>query len=330
MSTRHERDDAARRELGQEPDLGSMVDRLLDRELGDAEQSELFEMLRGLPEQAESLAESQRMLATLRSTELGPDLTERILSETHQRRAFIPKSVRRQVTAARLALAAMLLIGVAGFAVASNHSFVPLFHTRSAPVSSLIERSEAELANSVRTIGQAIGSVRAFTSPDSADAADTADDHSAALARIELTVPEIAPSPESWSTRDVPSTLPDDLASFRTAATQHSSEAQPSDPLPSYRVVAVHPIPPQSEVSEPAPSHTRVIVGLESRRPTLLNPSGIVCTSRVTATPLEISDRSPWEAIPRDQDWLVLFQGAGKTVVPLPIELLPPTHHDGP
>lgn len=331
------------------PDLDARIEALLDRELDDADRSALFNDLLASPQRAQELTETQQTINALRSAEPGPDLTERILGETHRRRPFLPGAVRKQITVARLGIAAVLLLAVGGFAVASNHHLVPIFRPTPAPMSNLIAQSETELADSVRSIGRAIGTVRSLAvdpdavNPTASDptASDPIGGQFASEAggrdqgsqhdhwQLAISVPPIEPPAHEVGR------LPSDLASFRTPATR-------ANPIESSAIIA----PPTAvdrepttvvvadvlsgavagAVAEPSldspPFRTTVIVGLESRRPTLLNPAEILCTSRVTQTPLEINDRDPRHALPVEQSWHMLFKHANGTLVPVPLDQL--------
>ena len=282
-----------------ERDLNAAIDRLLDGELSDEQRGGLFASLSRDPAAAAELAETQQMLTLLRSADPGPDLTQRILRETHRRRAFVSPAIRRQITVARVALAASLLLAAGALAVLSNHGLKPSLRERPAPVSTLIAQSESELTDSVRTLGEAIGTIRSIAASETA---------------INTPPIEREPAPEV----NPAARMPIGLASFEPAA--------PADFAGSPPAIVVAEVARTDAPRLDRLGMASVVVGLESRRPTLLEPVGVVCTSRVAGKPLDLAEldaiqQNPWAGIPIEQIWRDLVQRKGDPVVPLPIEL---------
>lgn len=284
---------------GLDGDLNASIDRLLDGELTDAQRSDLFTSLRHAPQSARELAETQQMLALLRSGDPGPDLTQRILRETHRRRSFLSPAVRRQITLARAALAASLLLAIGALAVLANHGLKPSLRERPTPVSTLVAQGENELTDSVRTLGEAFGTIRSIAASEVAV-------NTPPIERAQAAAPDPA------------ARMPMGLASFEPVAVPQPT----GNALAAMSESATRPAGAASDRLAMA----SVVVGLESRRPTLLEPVGVVCTSRIAGRPLDLVElderlENPWAGIPIEQVWHDLFRRKGDPVVPLPIEL---------
>jgi hypothetical protein len=140
-----------------EPVSPALVDAFFDRELDEGSRERFFKMLRSDLETCARVARTQRMLSQLREGIDAPDLTGRIMGELAARDRFLPARLRKLVKAGRLAVAACLLLGVLGVAVA--HRYRPeMFRLASepTPVSDVISSGRSEAAAGVQVLAEAI------------------------------------------------------------------------------------------------------------------------------------------------------------------------------
>jgi len=143
---------------------------LLDRELSGAERRDLTARLRQDPRSLDELIEARRMLEMLREPVVAPDLTDRVLAGVERRRGFLSTRLRRRVRAGRAAVAASVLLGLFGLAVA--HRLDPgLFrlHSTSTPVADL---GAAVRADSLESRQRLVDAVRGLASVGGTDAGD--------------------------------------------------------------------------------------------------------------------------------------------------------------
>jgi len=130
-----------------------MVDAFFDRELTDGASEVFFSRLRSdLPRCAE-VARMQRAISLLREPVDSPDVSARVLAEVHRRRRFIPDSLRRFVTAGRLAAAGVALAGVLGLFVVERVAPGSLrLSPRSRPVSDVVARTAQDAMQGVPSL----------------------------------------------------------------------------------------------------------------------------------------------------------------------------------
>lgn len=130
-----------------------LVDRFFDRELDEGSREKFFKMIRGDLSRCAEVAKTQRIVSMLREPVEAPDLTEAILGEVRRRRGFLPARLRRMVKAGRLAVAASLLLGILGIALANRYApGVFRLTPRAAPISGVIKSSTSELAGAVDSV----------------------------------------------------------------------------------------------------------------------------------------------------------------------------------
>jgi hypothetical protein len=140
-----------------EPIPQDLVDAFFDRELDEGSRERFFKMLRSDLETCAQVARTQRMLSQLREEIDAPDLTGRIMGELSARNRFLPGRLRTLVKAGRLAVAASLLLGVLGIAVA--HRYHPEYFrlaSEPTPVSDVISSGRSEAAAGVQVLAEAI------------------------------------------------------------------------------------------------------------------------------------------------------------------------------
>lgn len=149
------------------PLTDAMVNAFFDRELSDGASEVFFSKLRSdLPKCAE-VARMQRAISLLREPIESPDVSARVLSEVHRRRRFIPESLRRFVTAGRLAAAGVALAGVLGLFVVERVSPGSLrLYPRSRPVSDVVARTTQEAARGVSSLVPGVKTVVVMPGPE--------------------------------------------------------------------------------------------------------------------------------------------------------------------
>ncbi len=94
-----------------------LVDAFFDHELDEGSRERLFRDMLADLDHAEEMARTQHALCLLREPVETPDFTDRVMARVDERRRFLPRRLRRTVTAGRLAVAACLLLGVLAIAV---------------------------------------------------------------------------------------------------------------------------------------------------------------------------------------------------------------------
>jgi hypothetical protein len=137
-----------------------LVDAFFDRELDESSRERFFGALRGDLPACAQVARTQRMLSQLRAPVDAPDLTERILGELRARDHFLPRRLRSMVKVGRLGLAACLLLGVLGVALAYRYAPDSVRLTPAAkPVTGVIASGASEAAAGVQQLSAAVNLV---------------------------------------------------------------------------------------------------------------------------------------------------------------------------
>ncbi len=103
-----------------EDDIHARLDAYFDGRLSADDRRDLFEAIRDDAAICEEVASTQRAISMLKQGVDAPDFSARILDEVDRRRGFLSSPIRRLVRASRLGVAACLLIGVLGVAVAQR------------------------------------------------------------------------------------------------------------------------------------------------------------------------------------------------------------------
>lgn len=134
-----------------------LIDALLDGELDSASKRQLFSELAQDPERCERVAREQRMISMLREPIDAPDLSATILARVHGRRRFLPAPSRRLVRIGRLAAAACVLLTLLGVAAVQRWSPEwARWSPRPAPVTTLVESSQADASAGVKSVAEAV------------------------------------------------------------------------------------------------------------------------------------------------------------------------------
>lgn len=147
----------------QDPIPDHLVDAFFDGELAGEERRAFLSAARSDLKQCEDLARTQRMLSMLRGegASESPDFTASILDRVHERRRFIPSSVRRLVNAGRVAVAASVLAGLSAIVLIQRYAPEA---TRLAPepryISGVVESGRQEAASGAQTLASAIGAFK--------------------------------------------------------------------------------------------------------------------------------------------------------------------------
>ena len=127
------------------------IDALFDGELDDARARRL--LADADPAACEDVAKTQRIISMLKRPVGAPDLTDAILARVEDEREFLPSPWRRLVRVGRVAVAASLLLGLVGVALA--HRYWPeqtAWSTEPRPVSALLNATEREAGAGVQQI----------------------------------------------------------------------------------------------------------------------------------------------------------------------------------
>ena len=103
-----------------EDDIHARLDAYFDGRLSADDRRDLFEAIRDDAAICEEVASTQRAISMLKQGVDAPDFSARILDEVDRRRGFLSSPIRRLVRASRLGVAACLLIGLLGVAVAQR------------------------------------------------------------------------------------------------------------------------------------------------------------------------------------------------------------------
>jgi hypothetical protein len=153
-----------------EPLSDEVVNAFFDRELTDGASEVFFSKLRSdLPRCAE-VARMQRAISLLREPIEAPDVSARVLAEVHRRRRFIPESLRRFVTAGRLAAAGVALAGVLGLFVVERVSPGALrLSPRPRPVSEVVQHAAQDAVQGVSGLAGGTRTVVVLPGPELKD-----------------------------------------------------------------------------------------------------------------------------------------------------------------
>lgn len=144
-------------------DAERIVNEVLDARAAGAEISALetlHDAARRDPSVLSLLRDVEESLHALRRTPRAADLSRPILARVARRRPFLARRARRRISATRIALACGALATLALVALVQRFApDAPLFPQEPRPVSSLVEASRADAAESVRQIASAVGSL---------------------------------------------------------------------------------------------------------------------------------------------------------------------------
>ncbi len=149
-----------------EPIPDHLVDAFFDRALDEGSRDRVFRAMLADPSRAEDLARTQRAIGLLREPVDAPDLTDRIMARVHSRRRFLPRRLRRTVTAGRLAVAACLVIGVLGIAV--TRRLAPRafeLAPRERPLTAMIDAGRDAASSGARDLAGTFSAVTAQAAP---------------------------------------------------------------------------------------------------------------------------------------------------------------------
>lgn len=94
----------------------SLIDAAIDGELDPQLQQQIGDALRYDPARRQEMHETRDAINALRMPVEMPDLSDRVLDRANRHRRFIPRKLRQQVRAGRVAMAALLLAGLLGIA----------------------------------------------------------------------------------------------------------------------------------------------------------------------------------------------------------------------
>lgn len=148
------------------------VEAFFDRELDAEGQRRLFAALDRDESARRRFAENETVIEDLRRPVRSPDLSGAILEEVRARRGWLAPKLQRFVTAGRLAAAACLLATAGALFTAKRLAPEnPVFNPDPAPVSNVVESSQAEAAEGVqRVLGafdrlRRVGGERSFAPP---------------------------------------------------------------------------------------------------------------------------------------------------------------------
>lgn len=131
------------------------IDALFDGDMTDGDARHLLN--RADPASCEAIAKTQRMVDMLKAPVDSPDLTDRILKQVEDEREFVDAPWRRFVRAGRLAVAACLLIGLLGVAVAQRAWPDAMTLTAEPrPVSTLLDTTEQQAVDRVRAFNHSL------------------------------------------------------------------------------------------------------------------------------------------------------------------------------
>ena len=144
-----------------------LVDRFFDRELDEGSREKFFGMLRADLSRCAEVAKTQRMISMLRDPVAAPDLTERIMTRVHGRRAFLPERMRKMVKAGRLAAAAVVLLALFGVALAERmRPGTMRLVEEPQPLTELIESGRSDAAAGAQQLAAAVRFRPADAVPD--------------------------------------------------------------------------------------------------------------------------------------------------------------------
>jgi len=131
------------------------IDALFDEELSDADARDLVD--RADARACEEITKTQRLVDGLKRPVDAPDLTEAILDRVEAEREFVGDRWRRVVRVGRLGVAACLLLGLMGVAVAQR--FWPEATTivpEARPMSTFLHTTEREAVDRIRAFDHAL------------------------------------------------------------------------------------------------------------------------------------------------------------------------------
>ena len=94
----------------------SLIDAAMDGELDPQIQKEIGSALQYDPIRRQEFHDTRDAINALRMPIDAPDLSDRVLARAHRHRRFIPRKLRQQVRAGRVAMAALLLTTMLGVA----------------------------------------------------------------------------------------------------------------------------------------------------------------------------------------------------------------------
>jgi hypothetical protein len=144
-----------------------LVDRFFDRELDEGSREKFFGMLRADLSRCAEVAKTQRMISMLREPVATPDLTERIMTRVHGRRAFLPQRMRNMVKAGRLAAAAVVLLALFGVALAERmRPGTMRLVDEPQPLTELIESGRSDAAAGAQQLAAAVRFRPSDAAPD--------------------------------------------------------------------------------------------------------------------------------------------------------------------
>ncbi len=141
--------------------LDALVDAVLDREVPEGERERVESVIRENRMASERLDGTREALDTIRTPVRAPDLSASILDEVERRRGWLDRPTMRIVTVGRLAMAAsFLLLITAAFVTERVAPEAVRLSETPAPVTQLLETSQAEATSSLRNVASVIDSLR--------------------------------------------------------------------------------------------------------------------------------------------------------------------------
>ena len=138
----------------------SLIDAAIDGELDPEIQKEIGNALQYDHARRQEFHDTRDAINALRLPLETPDLSDRVLQRAHRHRMFLPRKLRQQVRAGRVAMAALLLVGLMG--VASLQHMYPRLTTiasQQTPVRDLQIAVEHDSAQIAQTLGNDVNAL---------------------------------------------------------------------------------------------------------------------------------------------------------------------------
>ncbi|MFG0246126.1 MAG: anti-sigma factor family protein [Phycisphaerales bacterium JB052] len=144
----------------------SLIDAAIDGELDPEIQKEIGNALQYDPARRQEFHDTRDAIDALRMPVAMPDLSETVLQRANRHRRFLPRKLRQQVRAGRVAMAGLLLVGLMGVATLQHmYPRLTTIASQQTPVHDLQSAVEHDGAQIAQAFGNEVTTLRQKVAP---------------------------------------------------------------------------------------------------------------------------------------------------------------------
>ncbi|HCT43864.1 MAG: hypothetical protein CMJ35_06645 [Phycisphaerae bacterium] len=144
----------------------SLIDAAIDGELDPEIQKEIGNALQYDPARRQEFHDTRDAIEALRMPVEMPDLSDKVLQRADRHRRFLPRKLRQQVRAGRVAMAGLLLVGLMGVATLQHmYPRLTTIASQQTPVHDLQNAVEHDGAQIAEALGNEVTTIRQKVAP---------------------------------------------------------------------------------------------------------------------------------------------------------------------